>query len=586
MKSRRPGARRAYQDQPREQSAEISDGFTATTATAGSPHPVLVSIDPSTAGTAHGPAADLCAAWVRKHNGGSAHSAREDRQELNRFFGVLAEACVRSWDDVTVALLERVEDHFAQTAYTLYWIWYCLRTLPSDSAHGTLGKDVRTFVQSPPGIGRLQSTPTEALPADMLRDILRAAMSDVSQAEHRILSAGWAGHGLPPKAALVTRREVTAFYVLLCFEWGLSPDVIKALSFDPQQPTSVQDWGDGRPTVKARWLKNRGGRRDTAVLMADKEWRAGALLRRLRDATAATRSVLPDSWRHFPWVYAEPVPTAAFAERRWWTHTRYRSPRATDQCLQYPDGSEMWLDSAFAGRYSFKAWCAEARKPGLQVAVHEQYVRANKPIRLTYRAIRPAAKWAKYEATGKGRLLSELADDNTVEVLAAHYLNSEIAMRDIGEAWMEIPGLAEEVARGLRPTVLDRNGTVVSGEPITSSEASQALGDNRVGSSGCRDPYNPPIPGEAQGSLCGAANRSCYFCPNSVVTPDDIPVMKAYLRLAEKATLSMSPPEWQLHWGRTVRWICSVMPLMASDWEDIPVGGAEVFDLALEAGPA
>lgn len=67
------------------------------------------------------------------------------------------------------------------------------------------------------------------------------------------------------------------------------------------------------------------------------------------------------------------------------------------------------------------------------------------------------------------------------------------------------------------------------------------------------------------------------------MTPNDIPVMKAFLLLAENAVVTMSPPEWQLHWGRTVRWIQSVLPDMDPNWENIPVADSNLFDLGLVA---
>jgi hypothetical protein len=122
-----------------------------------------------------------------------------------------------------------------------------------------------------------------------------------------------------------------------------------------------------------------------------------------------------------------------------------------------------------AKRSGFLRWCRRRRKDGLSVEIPERYTRAGGRETLYFRAIRPAAKWARFTATGKGLLLSELVDDNTIEVLSAHYLNSQVALRDIAEAWQEIPGLAEEVARGLRPTVLDAKGKVLSGSPIKGS---------------------------------------------------------------------------------------------------------------------
>ena len=91
------------------------------------------------------------------------------------------------------------------------------------------------------------------------------------------------------------------------------------------------------------------------------------------------------------------------------------------------------------------------------------------------------------------------------------------------EAWKEIPDIAEEVARGLRPTAIDGNGNIISGREIDNDQAQKAVkGDLRVGISSCRDVYDSPLPGQSPGRLCGAANRSCFFCPGSVVTPDDI----------------------------------------------------------------
>lgn len=456
-----------------------------------------MSVDPSLAGAAQGLASDLCQAWVRKHKRNRrGKSAAHDRAILHKFFSeVLAGSGIERWDHLTVGLLEYAEAHFISTSkYPLWPLWNLLRHLPEDSNHGRLPIEVRTFIASPPATPRLQTPGTEALPGSMIRGVLRAAMSDVQRAEHRIRYAGWDGNGQPPLDALIRRREVIAFYVLLCFELILSPDVVKSLSFNPSKSTSVQEWRDGEPAMTIRWHKNRGGRNDAMVVMADKEWRAGAILRRLRDASAATRHAAGDMWRDYPWMCAEPVYTRDTHPRTWKSHIRYKPGAREDQVLAYPTG-EMWLDSAFAHNpvFNFLRWCQESRKAGLEIDIPDQYTRAQGRVRLSFRAIRPTAKWAKYQATGKGLLLRELADDHTVEVLAAHYLNSDVAMRDIGDAWGHIADIAEEVARGLRPTVLDRQGRVVSGKPITPEHAARALGENRVGTSGCRDPFNSPL---------------------------------------------------------------------------------------------
>ncbi|MFQ1000483.1 hypothetical protein [Modestobacter sp. SSW1-42] len=585
MPARRPGQRRARGDSSAAPSPVHQNKlFSVSTTSPRRPDPVVVKIDPTSAGRAAGLASDLAEMWTRKHDRGRTVTAKTDRLALLKFFTVLREADVVQWSQVSISLLEQAEHVFSTTStLSLNWIWYCLAHLPNDSDHGRLSGEVRTFLQSPPDTPQIRRGSIEALPPAMLRDVLRAAMSDVAQAEHRIRTADWDGLGQPPIDALIRRHEIIAFYVLLCMEWGMSPDVVRTLSFDPTQLTSVQDWHDGEPKVKIRWYKERSRRGDIAIMMADKEWRAGSLLRRLREATRPVRRAAPFAWSAYPWICAEPVPTTgkAGAKTSWWRENSTTDHRFVD----HPDGTSSRIELAFADRVgTLRQWCEQPRKPGLQIAIPDRY--ADPSSRLGYQAIRPAAKWAKFMASGKGLLLSELVDDNTVEVLSAHYLNSDVAMRDIGQAWAQVPGLAEEVARGLRPTALDRLGNVVSGQPIDDEVAATATSDNRVGASGCRDPYNSPLAGERSGSLCGAANRSCYFCPNSVVTPDDIPVMRAYLLLAEQAVTNMSPPEWRLHWGRTVTWICSVLPRMASDWESMPISDAGIFDLGLEAGPA
>lgn len=546
----------------------------------GRPGPATIVFDVSAAGPGEKLARELGHLWQARNNNGRATTARQQRGALNKLLPVLKRHGLRRWSELTVEMLADLERQFQLSKsghQQALVVWDYLRGVHEGSPNGAMTTDVRRFVEAPANVPNRRLTPTEALPPGMLRDVLRAAMHDVSQAERRIRRAAWDGASPPLTEALIKRHETVAFFVLLCLEWGQSPDVIKSLSFDSKQPTSVQDWGSNHMRVTVRWFKPRArGRGSVAVFLADKEWRAGSLLRRLRDATAATRAVALEPWHEYPWICAD--------EGTW-----VRSATAAGRIYSDPEQIISHITGIFQSPKlsGFKRWCQRTRKAGLEIGIPEQYIRADAPEVLRFRAIRPAAKWARFIATGKGLLLSELVDDNTIEVLSAHYLNSHVALRDIAEAWQEIPGLAEEVARGLRPTALDRRGGIVTGQPISRELAQKASeGELSIGICGCRDVFHSPLQGQLLGRLCSAANRSCFFCPNSVVTPGDIPAMKAFLLLAERAVASMSPPEWALHWGRTVRWIKWVLPQMDPKWESLPIGDISQFDLGFGAGPA
>lgn len=570
-----PGQRLRHHLPQRVKSTNDQDlgPITISTVHLAHPLPTALTIDPSDAGAAATMARQLAQQWAANHNNGRHHTANAERLALVSFFELLNQAYATSWGDVNIDLLRRSEEAFAGLESRAMALWRLLRDLPAE----TLSPDVEMFVKSPPNVRKAHTQPVEAMPQSMLRDVLRQAMRDVTSAEERIMRADWDGQSPPPVDALIERHEATAFYILLCMEWSMSPDVVASLSFDSSQPTSVSDWNEGKPKVTVKWFKNRGGAKDVALMLADKPWRAGSLLRRLRDTTAATRHLGGPGWADYPWLCAEVV-----------DKNRYQQVSRQEDVRSWNGTSGIYISSIHrsgSGR-GLRAWCEHSRSGGKTVLIDSVY----DGQRLGYQAIRPAAKWARFEATGGSLLLRELVDDNTIETLSTYYLNSEVAMRDIAEAWSQVPSMAEEIARGLRPTAVDHEGRPLSGAHISSEEVTAALGENRVGVSGCRDPMTSPLTGEKPGRLCSQANRSCYFCPNSVVSPDDVPALIAYLQLADKAKANLSPPEWELHWGITVRWVRYVLPLLDASWESLPVEECEpykaLFDLGMEAGPA
>lgn len=585
----RPGQARTGRGR-REASAEVATiGPIEIMVTAPrSPVPVALSFpNPREYTPADGLARDLATVWRAIYNGGSWSVAAKARQAFVMLAETFQEQRYSRWNQVAIETLTDLEDQLAKDDGLVNLMWRGLRSVPKDSRFGYFSTEVARFLSSNRSLRGAQTNPTEPLPAATLKQVLRAAISDVSISEARVARSAWDGASAPPIPTLLLAHEVMAYFVLLAFEWNMSIDVIAGLRFDDHSPTRILDWGDtGRPSVRVQWFKRRGRASGQITMLADQPLRAGSILRRLRDATAANRYVArTHGWEAMPWLCAYESTTVTRDGRP----TGMRSVRAMGAALP---GSDTWTITPVFTRKesSLRAWCQRPRKPGLEIDLPERYIRDEHRDPLSYRTIRPAAKWAKFVATGKGLLLGELVDDNTIEVLSAHYLNSDVAMRDIGEAWADITTLAEEIARGKRPIAINRAGEIVSGPGTAQLDQdrieSVVNGELKAGMTSCLDILHSPQPGERAGHACKSAWRACFFCENGVVTPDDIPAMKLFLLQAEDAHGRIPPAAWALHWGRTVRWIMHVMPLMDPDWLDLPIAPRGLFDLGLEVGPA
>lgn len=554
-----------------------------------SPEPLILTFpDPAFYAPTDGLLRDLAVGWRAAYNGGSWATATSARRALIRLGDALKQQRYSRWEHVTVQMLVELEDTLSRQKSLADHMWRALRSIPLGSAHGYFTDEVARFLASNRSTTDHPSNPTEPLSPAVMKQVLRAAISDVAIAEARIARSGWDGASNPPLAALLLTHEVAAYFVLLASEWNMSIDVIAGLRFDDHSPTRVLDWGDtGRPSVQVRWFKNRGKRGGQLTMLADQPLRSGSLLRRLRDASAANRFVGAErGWQAMPWLCAyDSVVRVPFTGERMNRRSRNSGGVAV------PDSATWTIAPVFARpTFSLISWSQHPRKAGLEIDLPERYTRNAAADRLSFRSIRPAAKWAKFVTSGKGLLLGEIVDDNTVEVLSAHYLNSDVAMRDIAEAWTDITTLVEEIARGLRPVAVNTAGEIVSGAsgaPLSTTQlTSIAHGELKAGMASCIDIMNSPQPGERSGRACTSAWRACFFCQNGVVTPDDIPAMKLFLLQAEDAHGRMPPAEWVLHWGRTVRWIMFVMPLMDAHWQDRPIAPPGLFDLGLEAGPA
>ena len=75
-----------------------------------------------------------------------------------------------------------------------------------------------------------------------------------------------------------------------------------------------------------------------------------------------------------------------------------------------------------------------------------------------------------------------------------------------------------------------------------------AAGAWDVGTCGCLDPYNSPVPGEIKGRLCRSFH-ACYACPHAVWFKEHLPLEAWKLHRFE--SLRASDPDWARKYGQT-----------------------------------
>lgn len=68
----------------------------------------------------------------------------------------------------------------------------------------------------------------------------------------------------------------------------------------------------------------------------------------------------------------------------------------------------------------------------------------------------------------------------------------------------------------------------------------------------CRDPYNSPQPGEERGRPC-TSFHACFSCPNALWFLEDLPQVIATRDRLVSLKADMSPPDWKITYGESVR---------------------------------
>ncbi|WP_404385908.1 hypothetical protein LL946_06335 [Knoellia locipacati] len=401
--------------------------------------------------------------------------------------------------------------------------WMVLRRVKSD-----LREDTARFVRHAPNVRGRESLPTEALSDDVMRKVLRAAKGDVARARRRL--EGRPGH--------MAWGESVSLFVLLLWELDWSMDVLKALQFRPDSPTTVLDWSAGDGTfVETIWLKARGGASQQRLYRADGPWSPGTLLRCLETFTRSAREVGDRADNDFtsgcPWLAVVDSPSG-FGDR-----------------LPVEGG---WLVRTFDGHGQFRRW----------LTLHGIATPEAVGERVTFRAIRPAAKAVRMSLTDTSGLhVADIVDGHTAEVFQRRYTRNARLMRELAQIWhKEIAGRAEGLIRGWRPHIVtEEAGSLASG--LDATTARSALdGDLEAGLVACLDPLDSPQPGQRRGHPCGLAFRACFECPNAVVTPRHVTRLRQMLDLAGKRRLAMSPIEWEALWSGTVAFIHSALEVL------------------------
>jgi hypothetical protein len=491
--------------------------------------------------------------WERSGRTDAFVTARTAYMGLTLFLNYLVGKGVTEWADITPDFLRGYEAHLGtirvQPADFARTVWDFLRNLPE----GTLPSNTATFVTHPPALAVRSYQPTEALPDDIMKSILRAAQRDITDAGTRL------GRG----AKYLTQQEITAFFILLLWETSWSMDVLKAFSFAPTARSTVLNWNAGNGDfVEVRWVKERGGASQVQLLRTDGTWSAGNLLRRLEQATREARLIaarddnaLP---KDSPWLCLR-------VEER-----GLRSP--------FPRTEEGWLMPLFNNNSTFAKW----------MTTHPEIPLSDVDGRITYRAIRPTAKAARLTLTETSGLnIVDLVDDHTVEVYSARYKRSARLMRELGKVFLEdIAGRAEQVARDWTPTIV---ATPQDGEEagLSPDETADALnGAMEFGLTACRTPTASPMPGERAGDLCGMAFRACFTCPSAVVTPRHVNRMKSVRQIALNQRNVVPPPQWEGIWRETVDFIDAALARLEPQAVNYPQAPADILDSGLKGTPS
>jgi len=552
----RPPVGQSRQREPREHrnANPARIGMFSVTGSLPGQTPKTLELRPADYPTCQQIAHTLGQAWERSGRTNAFVTARTAHIGLRLFLDYLVEQNLFGWEQITPDFLRGYEAHIAtirvQPADFARTVWDFLRNLPE----GTLPSNTATFVTHPPALAVRSYQPTEALPDDIMKAILRAAQRDITDADTRLARG----------AKYLTQQEITAYFILLLWETSWSMDVLKAFSFAPNAPTTVLNWNAGNGDfVEVRWLKERGGASQVRLLRTDGTWSAGNLLRRLEKATREARLIADRDDNSLP----KGTP--------WLLLKEYISGPVGP----YPEFEPgLYIVPLFQRDSVFAKW----------MEFHSEIPLSDIDGRITFRAIRPTAKAARLTLTDTSGLnVVDLVDDHTVEVYSSRYMRSARLMRELGKVFLEdIAGRAEEVAREWTPTIVATpEDGAASG--LSADETADVLnGSMEFGLTACRTPTDSPMPGERAGDLCGMAFRACFTCPSAVVTPRHVTRMRTVRQIAMNQRNTVPPPQWEGIWRDTVDFIAAALARLEPQAANYPQAPADILDSGLKGTPS
>jgi hypothetical protein len=165
------------------------------------------------------------------------------------------------------------------------------------------------------------------------------------------------------------------------------------------------------------------------------------------------------------------------------------------------------------------------------------------------RRLRKTAKTAAVAALG-GTIADLAGDDHSTEVFRGHYAHGTTAHVLSGKA---INRAQDRVFRKLAsgpiypPSPAAGTPQEPAGGEAADAVAAMTAGEQDMGLTSCRDPYNSQF--TPPGKLCHVAPAMCMLCANAVVFPAQLPRIVMLAGHIEKMRAVLSPPRWAATWG-------------------------------------
>ncbi|WP_265448146.1 hypothetical protein [Flexivirga meconopsidis] len=314
-------------------------------------------------------------------------------------------------------------------------------------------------------------------------------------------------------AATLTRREMTAFFILLAWRTGREPEVLRGVC--------ERDLRIDQSRATVHLTKRRAGKRDTLVI--ENSGPSARTYRVLADLTECT------------------------------TFARVTSGLTT-----------IWCGQVLArGRVSIAPW--NPRKYGIGQFNDDHQLGLTAPY--DARRIRKSAKAIR--ARKGGSLLGAVDGDHSARTYAKHYRQVDSTMTAAGEtirrAQARVVTAAQSIAVFPKPA---GQVAATSDDPqvaeVAGRVAGESVGVRSLHVCGCSDARSGPY--TEIGELCIMPPIGCLGCPNAVVLEENLPqilIMRDHI--TELRDRAPDPVQFIARWGRGLDWIEAVVSHFSTD---------------------